>query len=74
MNLEKVSKVSKKPVSSLLAILVAGSFMASISSCAKECGECPSGQYLVVNNAKDKQCYCCPDDTVYDQKTGTCQY
>ena len=71
MNLEKISKQIKKPILNLFAILITGSFM---TGCSKKCGECPSGQYLVVDNPKEKQCYCCPDGTRYDSGTGTCKY
>ena len=66
LNMKKLTPV-------LLAIFIAGNFMISLPGCAKKCGDCPSGQTLVIDNPKENQCYCCPDGTSYDATTGTCQ-
>ena len=74
MNLENISKIkeTKKLTALLFGMIMAGSSVVYLPSCSKKCGECPSGQYLVVDNPKEKQCYCCPDSTNYDASTGMC--
>lgn len=77
MVLEKIlnkTKKMKKLTANLSAMLITCGLIASSSGCSKKCGECPSGQYLVVDNPKSNQCYCCPDGTEYDSNTKTCKY
>ncbi|WP_343786132.1 hypothetical protein [Wandonia haliotis] len=55
-----------------LLLLVGGILVTfGISSCKKECGDCPDSHFLVVDNPKEGDCICCPNGTTYEG--GFCQ-